>query len=192
MKLIVGLCNPEERFRWTRHNSGLMIMESFLRKLNLNIAEKKFKGEFWGPIDIDGIEVGFLMPHTYMNGSGEAIKEAAAHYGIIPADILVISDDVALPFGKIRMRASGSSGRHKGLDSVFAEMGTSDIPRMKIGVGLKTPEYTLRDWVLGKFTEAEQASWPQLEEAAWKGFKVWLSSGVDRAMSEINSFTLKR
>ena len=192
MTLIVGLCNPEERFRLTRHTAGAMVVDSFLHKLDLKEPQLKFRGAFWGPIAHNRYEIGFLEPHTYMNSSGLAVKEAAEEYDLKPEDILIISDDVALPFGKIRLRASGSSGRHKGLDSIFACLGTSDIPRLKIGVGPKPKEYTLRDWVLGEFSEQELSDLHVICRAAKEAVTVWLTRGIEAAMTEANCFDLQK
>lgn len=188
MKLIVGLNNPEERFAKTRHNIGATILDSIIS----GPEEEKFRGRLIGPVQFEGVYTAFLKPSTYMNDSGLSVAEASKAFGLKSDDILVISDDTALPFGKIRLRASGSSGRHKGLDSIFACLGTSDIPRLKIGVGLKPKECTLRDWVLGEFSEQEWADVPLICRAAKEAVTVWLTRGIEAAMTEANCFDLQK
>lgn len=189
MKLIVGLNNPEERFNNTRHNAGAMVLD---HKLKDEVEAEKFRGRVIGPVMYEGIETVFLKPSTYMNDSGKSVREAVEAYKIDLKNVLIISDDVALPFGKIRMRAAGSSGRHKGLDSIFACLMTSNIPRLKIGVGLKPAEYTLRDWVLGKFSDEELRDWPVICDAAWNAISIWAKRGIEQAMSDANCFDLRK
>ena len=188
LKLIVGLNNPEERFNKTRHNVGAAVVDSIIT----GQEQKRFLGRVIGPVVFEGVNTVFLKPSTYMNDSGKSVVEAVKEYDLQPKDVLVISDDVALPFGKIRLRASGSSGRHKGLDSIFACLGTSDIPRLKIGVGLKPKEYTLRDWVLGEFSEQEWTDVPLICRAAKEAVTVWLTRGIEVAMTEANCFDLQK
>lgn len=188
MKLKVGLNNPEKRFAKTRHNAGAIVLDSIIS----GPEEDKFRDRLIGPVQLEGVSTMFLKPSAYMNDSGLSVAEAANEYGLKPEDILVISDDGALPFGKIRLRASGSSERHKGLNSIFACLGTSDIPCLKIGVGPKPEECTLRDWVLGEFSGQELSGLPVICKAAEKAVRIWLAKGIETAMTEANCFDLRK
>ncbi|MDO5115804.1 MAG: aminoacyl-tRNA hydrolase [Synergistaceae bacterium] len=190
MKLIVGLGNPGYQYAWTRHNAGWIIVDSFVARLGLGEPRIKFRGSFWGPVLCCGEKTAFLEPHTYMNLSGLSVGEAARYQNLEASDILVISDDVALPFGRIRMRRSGSAGGQNGLRSIIGALGTLDIPRLRIGVGAPDAPVDLADWVLGKIPPAQRRLWGAIEDAAWEALKLWISEGIDAAMSKANGFRL--
>ena len=190
MKLIAGLGNPGYEYVWTRHNAGWAIVESFAAKLHLAEPQLKFRGSYWGPFMWCGQRVGLLEPLTYMNLSGLSVAEAARYQNLEPEDILVISDDVALPFGRMRMRKSGSAGGQNGLKSIIGALGTLDVPRLRIGVGSPQGETDLAAWVLGKFPQAQQKDWPFVADAAWDAAELWLTEGMDKAMTKANGFRL--
>lgn len=135
----------------------------------------KFDGAFWRAAQIEGERVAFLKPFTYMNLSGKSVAEASRYHDIEPSDILIILDDAALPFGKLRYRSSGSAGGQKGLMSVIAALGTLDIPRLRAGVDSPGNGAGIKDWVLGKFPKPQMDVWPQLEELAWNSFIKWIT-----------------
>ncbi|MCD8391852.1 MAG: aminoacyl-tRNA hydrolase, partial [Cloacibacillus porcorum] len=175
---------------WTRHNAGWTIVDSFVARLGLREPQIKFRGAYWGPVLCCGERVSFLEPHTYMNLSGLSVGEAARYQNLEPEDILVISDDAALPFGRIRMRKSGSAGGQNGLKSIIGALGTLDVPRLRVGIGSPEGRMDLKDWVLGKIPQEQRREWHKIEDAAWEALVLWLSGDADRAMSKANGFRL--
>ena len=125
-----------------------------------------------------------------MNLSGLSVGEAARYQNLEPSDILVVSDDVALPFGRIRMRKSGSAGGQNGLKSVLGALGTLDVPRLRIGVGSPDVKMDLADWVLAKIPQDQRREWGKIEDAAWEALNLWLTEGIDAAMTKANGFRL--
>ena len=190
MKLIVGLGNPGYEYVWTRHNAGWTIVDSFVARLGLREPQIKFRGAYWGPVLCCGERVSFLEPHTYMNLSCLSVGEAARYQNLEPEDILVISDDAALPFGRIRMRKSGSAGGQNGLKSIIGALGPLDVPRLRVGIGSPEGRMDLKDWVLGKIPQEQRREWHKIEDAAWEALVLWLSGDADRAMSKANGFRL--
>jgi len=168
--IIVGLGNPGAKYASTRHNAGFLALDYISQKYNLKINTVKFKalcGKYTivrdGAHDVPLMEnenkydVLFMKPQTYMNDSGKAVSEAARFYKIPPENILVISDDINLPVGKLRIRKSGSDGGQKGLRSITEHLSSENFPRIKIGVGEKPhPDYELIDWVLAKFSKEDE------------------------------------
>lgn len=165
--LIVGLGNPGREYEKTRHNVGYRAADLLAKDAGVKIDRAKFRG-LTRTAALAGQKVLLLKPETYMNNSGEAVQLAAMFYKVPIAHILVLSDDVSLPVGKIRVRAEGSAGGHNGLKSVISHLGSQDFPRIKIGVGAKPhPDYDLADWVLSTFSsEEEKALAPALAHAA--------------------------
>jgi len=163
-KLIVGLGNPGLRYRFTRHNLGALAIEATVEKFG---AVFKEEAKFIGSVAKILVEhpVHFLLPLTYMNESGRSVKKVADYYGVPPQEILVVSDDVYLDFGVMRMRLNGSSGGHNGLKSVAQHLGTENFPRLKMGVGRRPTtesgkEITLSDYVLSAFNKEELVKLP--------------------------------
>ena len=148
--LIVGLGNPGREYERTRHNTGFRAMDILAEKLNAKVDRLKFQG-LYTQVNYGGKKLFLLKPQTYMNLSGESVGEAARFYKI-PADhVLVISDDVSLPAGKLRIRGGGSAGGHNGLKNIIQHLGTDKFPRIKVGVGSPRPgEHDMVDWVMGK------------------------------------------
>jgi len=158
--LIAGLGNPGEKYIYTRHNAGFLALEYISKKYNFKLNNIKFKSlcaKYTSTFESNNFDVLFMKPQTYMNNSGEAISEAARFYKIPTENILVISDDINLPFGKLRIRKSGSDGGQKGLRSTIDHLSSEEFPRIKIGVGEKPhPDYELADWVLSEFSKEEE------------------------------------
>jgi PTH1 family peptidyl-tRNA hydrolase len=138
----------------------------------------KHGGAFWPASVIDGERVAFLKPVTYMNLSGKSVGEAARYNEVSPEDILVLFDDTALPFGKLRYRSNGSAGGHKGMASVLGAFETLGVPRLRVGVDAPPGTIAMKDWVLGKFTKDQRGSWPKIEDLAWDALTRWLRGEV--------------
>ena len=148
--LIVGLGNPGEKYENTRHNVGFQVIDELAERQGRPVQRLKFKA-LTGLLTIGGEKALVMKPVTYMNLSGEAVRPAADFYKLPPERILVISDDVALAAGRLRIRAKGSAGGHNGLKSIIQHLGTDQFPRIRVGVGEKPhPDYDLADWVLGR------------------------------------------
>ena len=148
--LIVGLGNPGDKYRGTRHNAGYVAIDAIAEKAGVKIDRAAHKG-LTGRGALGGHGVLFLKPETYMNLSGEAVRDAAAFYKIPPEKILILCDDISFEPGRIRIRRSGSHGGHNGLRNITDQLGSDAFPRIRIGVGQKPhPDYDLVDWVLGK------------------------------------------
>lgn len=153
--LIAGLGNPGDKYRGTRHNAGFVAIDAVAEKAGVKIDRAAHKG-LTGRGALAGHGVLFLKPETFMNLSGEAVREAAAFYKIPPEKILVLCDDISFEPGRIRIRRNGSHGGHNGLRNVVELLGSDAFPRIRIGVGQKPrPDYDLVDWVLGKLPEED-------------------------------------
>lgn len=187
LKLIVGLCNPEEKYKLSRHNSGAMVIDRFLSTMDVNSAIYKYSSKFYGPVNVSGETVYVIKPITTMNYSGIAVKEAMEGLSINVPDILIVSDDVDLALGTIRLRSSGSSGRHKGLDSVLTELNTKDVPRLRIGIGPKPKDVNMLDFVLGNFSNNELLRLSDIISTAIGGILTWIHVGIEKTMTKYNS-----
>ena len=154
--IVVGLGNPGDKYARTRHNAGFLAMDYIAEKYSLGKFRTRFKATVAEGV-VDGRRVLFMKPQTYMNNSGEAVREAADFYKIAPERVVVISDDVNLAPGVVRIRESGSDGGQKGLASIILHMNSDKIPRMRVGVGAKPrPDYELADWVLGEIPAGDR------------------------------------
>lgn len=154
--IVAGLGNPGAKYTFTRHNAGFLAIDYMSQKLGFECKKLKFKA-LCGETVINGVKVLFMKPETFMNLSGEAVRAAADFYKIPPEHVLIISDDVSLPVGKVRIRAKGSDGGQKGIRSVTEHLGTDKFPRIKIGVGEKpSPEWDMADWVLSAFSDEDK------------------------------------
>ena len=164
--LIVGLGNPGDKYAMTRHNAGFRALDSYCARTGQKIDRLKFKA-LAGEGTFGGARVLFLKPQTFMNLSGEAVREAADFYKIPPARVLVLFDDISLDVGRLRVRAKGSAGGQNGVKNIIYQLNSDAFPRVKIGVGAKPhPDYDLADWVLSRMTDAEEKLFvPALERA---------------------------
>ncbi len=184
--LVVGLGNPGPKYDWTRHNMGFLVIDELAEREKIPIQKLKFKA-LTNTVVIGDRSVLLMKPTTYMNLSGGAVGEAARFYKIPPERILVISDDVALPQGKLRIRRSGSAGGHNGLKDIIAHLGGDGFPRIKVGVGGKPhPDSDMADWVLGKFTGQDKKVMEEAIQRAADAVEELLKNGVDQAMSKFN------
>ena len=186
MYIIAGLGNPTQQYDHTRHNIGFDTITYLADRYHITMNTKKFQA-ICGTGVIEGQKVLLLKPQTYMNLSGESVGEAARFYKV-PADhVLVISDDVSLPVGKLRIRKSGSAGGHNGLKSIIASLGTDHFSRIRIGIGAKpNPQYDLAAWVLGKLPAADRKAmtdrYPDIEEAC----KLLMDDNLQYAQNKYN------
>lgn len=184
--IVVFLGNPGDKYENTRHNVGFMTADALGEKLNKPIQRLKFKA-LTNVVEYGGCRVLLMKPTTYMNLSGEAVREAAAFYKIPPERVLVICDDISLPVGKLRLRRHGSAGGHNGLRSIIGQLHSDQFPRLKIGVGQKPhPDYDLADWVLGHFSPQDAKVIDEAADRACDAIECLLSQGMDRAMAKFN------
>ena len=184
--LVVGLGNPGDKYEGTRHNAGFMVIDQLAEGLKIPVQRLKFKA-LTNTAEIAGHKVLLMKPVTYMNLSGEAVGEAAAFYKVPPELVLVLSDEVSLAPGKIRVRRSGSAGGHNGLKDIIAHLGTDQFPRIRVGVGQKPhPDYDMADWVLGRFQGEDKKAVEAAVERAAGAVECLIEKGVDQAMSRYN------
>ncbi|MBQ8851940.1 MAG: aminoacyl-tRNA hydrolase [Oscillibacter sp.] len=183
--LIVGLGNPGQKYEHTRHNMGFLTVDLLAEKLGVKLNKVKFKAAY-NIVNFAGCKCLVMKPRTYMNLSGEAVREAAQFYKI-PADrVLVIYDDVSLPVGKLRVRPSGSAGGHNGIKNIIAHLGTQDFPRVKIGVAAPGESGDMIDWVIGVPSQAERKVLSESFEKAIQAAERIITDGCQKAMNQFN------
>ena len=184
--LIVGLGNPGQKYGRTRHNMGFLTVDLMAEKQGVKLNKVKFKAAF-NIMNFADAKCLVMKPQTYMNLSGEAVREAVQFYKI-PADhVLVIYDDISLPVGKLRVRPTGSAGGHNGIKNIIAHLGTQDFPRVKIGVG--APEgggAEMVDWVIGAPSQAERKVLVESFEKAIQAAACIIEHGCQQAMNDFN------
>ena len=184
--LLVCLGNPGDQYENTRHNVGFQVADAVAERHNVPIQRLKFRA-LTNTITVGEKKVLLMKPVTYMNLSGEAVHEAASFYKVPPERILVVSDEVALAPGKIRVRRSGSTGGHNGLKNIIAHLGTDQFPRIRVGVGQKPhPDYDMADWVLGKFQGEDKKAVEEAVKRAADAAECLIQEGVDKAMNRYN------
>ena len=185
MYVIAGLGNPGREYEGTRHNVGFMTLDALADKYNIDVREKAFKGLI-GKGMIEGNKVILVKPQTYMNLSGECIRQVMDYYKVDPEDILVVYDDISLAPGQLRIRAKGSAGGHNGIKSIIAHLGTQEFPRVKVGVGEKPSRMDLADYVLGHFPKEEQATMDDAVKEAADAVCEIVNVGIAQAMNDHN------
>ena len=184
--LVVFLGNPGTKYNGTRHNAGFMAADAMAKELNVAINKLRFKA-LTATVTIGGEKVLLMKPQTYMNLSGEAVGQAAKFYKISPEHVIVVSDEVAMPIGKLRIRKSGSAGGHNGLKDIIRHLGTQDFPRIRMGVGAAPhPDYDMADWVLSTFKNKDAEDMQDLAERVSKAVQCYITEGPDRAMNKFN------
>lgn len=185
--LIVGLGNPGREYETTRHNAGFLAIDCLAQKLGVKVDRLKFKS-LCGDAMIDGRRVLLMKPSTFMNNSGEAVREAMQFYKIPVERVLVIYDDISLDVGSLRIRRKGSDGGHNGIKSILYHMGADTFPRIKIGVGKKPhPDYNLADWVLGRFSKEDGAALEKVLNSAAAAAQLIVAEQTDKAMNLYSS-----
>ena len=184
--LIVGLGNPGDKYEATRHNVGFMVVDELAERARVPVQKLKHRA-LTNTLGVGGVKVLLMKPVTYMNLSGEAAREAAAFYKVPPERVLVVSDDVALPPGRLRIRKGGSAGGHNGLKNLIQHLGTDQFPRVRVGVGEKPhPDYDMADWVLGKLQGEDKKAVDAAVKRAADAVECLIREGPDRAMSRYN------
>ena len=184
--IVVGLGNPGAKYDNTRHNAGFRALEGYCARSGQKIDRMKFKA-LAGEGMLGGKRVLFLKPQTFMNLSGEAVRDAASFYKIPPEHVIVLSDDVSLDVGTLRVRAKGSAGGQNGLKNIIYHLNSEDFPRVKIGVGAKPhPDYDLADWVLSNFTGPEDKLITEAAVRAADAALEIIARGVPAAANDYN------
>lgn len=185
VKIIVGLGNPGSTYAATRHNIGFDAVTRISDDYDIFLDLKKHKA-VCGKGRIAGEKVLLAQPQTFMNLSGECVRELIDYYKIEPKDLIIIYDDISLEVGQLRIRPRGSAGGHNGIKNIIANLGTEEFPRIKIGVGEKPKGWDLKDYVLARFQKEEE---PVIREALSRTSKacaVLIQEGIDAAMNEFN------
>ncbi len=189
MYVIVGLGNPGKEYQNTRHNAGFCVIDVIAEEHNISVIEKKHKAMI-GKGYMDGQKVILAKPQTYMNLSGESIRELVDYYKIDEeSELIVIYDDISLDVGQLRIRKKGSAGGHNGIKNIIAQLGNDAFLRIKVGVGEKPKGWDLADYVLGHFTEDEQSIMRESGKRAAEAVRYLLRGEVDAAMNEYNKKT---
>ncbi len=184
--MVVGLGNPGKEYEFTRHNAGFLTLDHIAVEQNTEIKKLKYKALI-GDTVIGTHRCLLVKPQTFMNNSGEAVREISQFYKIPPEKIIVIFDDISLPCGKLRIRRKGTDGGHNGIKSIIYHLNSDNFPRIKVGVGAKPhPDYNLADWVLSTFKKDEME---ELKKAITKATEVLphiLDGEIDKAMNKAN------
>jgi PTH1 family peptidyl-tRNA hydrolase len=186
MKLVVGLGNPGSKYEGTRHNIGFAVLDYLASAPFVGKWRQRFQGEVTEAVL--GLEqVLLLKPQTFMNLSGRSVREAMDFYKVGLADVLVVCDDIALPLGKLRVRAQGSHGGNNGLRSIQEMLGTTEYPRLRIGVGSPGEYLDAADHVLSRFKPAERRAVEDAVAKAAEAVAIWVEHGIDVCMNRVNA-----
>ena len=184
--LVVFLGNPGPRYEGTRHNAGFMAADAMAGTKGLSINRARFKA-LTATCNIGGESVMLMKPQTFMNLSGEAAAQAVKFYKIPPEHVIVVSDEISLPIGKLRVRKKGSAGGHNGLKSIIACLGTEEFPRIRLGVGAPPhPDYDMADWVLSVFKNQDAEDMKAAAQKAAEAVECYILHGPDRTMNLYN------
>jgi PTH1 family peptidyl-tRNA hydrolase len=185
--IVAFLGNPGLKYEGTRHNAGFMTADALCKKKGFVLNKARFQA-LTAQVDLGGARVLLMKPQTYMNLSGQAVSQAARFYKIPTEHILVVSDEVSLPIGKLRIRMKGSAGGHNGLKNIIAQLGTENFPRIRLGVGAPPhPEYEMIDWVLSVFRNEDAAEMAKAADRAADAVECYIEKGPDRAMNLYNT-----
>ncbi len=184
--LLVGLGNPGLKYESTRHNMGFLAVDKLAEVEHFKFNKLRFKA-WTATAELGGEKVLVMKPQTYMNLSGESVGQAARFYKIPPEHVLVISDDISLPIGKLRIRGGGSAGGHNGLKNIIQHLGSDRFPRIKVGVGMpENADYDIADWVTGRPMGDEQKPLMEALDKAVAAVPVLIRDGVDKAQNKFN------
>ncbi|HOQ00338.1 MAG TPA: aminoacyl-tRNA hydrolase [Acetivibrio clariflavus] len=186
LSVVIGLGNPGPRYENTRHNVGFDTVDLLSKKHNIDVTKVKHKALI-GDGNIGGHRVLLVKPQTFMNLSGESVREIIEWYKVPVENIIIIYDDIDLPVGKIRIRPKGSAGTHNGMRSVIYQIQSEDFPRIRIGIDKPPQNWDLADFVLSKFSTDERKSVEEAIANAAEAVEVILNSGIDKAMNRYNN-----
>lgn len=184
-KLIVGLGNPGPKYSWTRHNAGFIVLDRFAQLAGLPVSKKNFAG-LYGEGNWQGTRLLLLKPQTFMNISGRSVAEALRFHKLSPADLVVIHDDLDIPFGQIKLKEGGGHGGHNGLRSLHQELGTNDYLRLRVGIG-RPGRGDMADYVLSNFSKEEMSALPRLVDGIVDGLEMLIAAGLPKTMSLYNN-----
>jgi len=190
VKLIVGLGNPGDEYKKTRHNIGFMVLDSLTDCWRIDKEKKQCKS-LLGQGNIEGQKIMIAKPQTYMNNSGEAVLEILNYYKNAFDDFIIIHDDLDMDCGRIRFKRGGGSGGHNGLKSITKMLNSDDYSRLKIGIGRPPKPMKTEDYVLGNFSKEEREYIPDIVNAALNGLKMWCSNNIDDVMNEYNGVNIE-
>lgn len=186
MYIIAGLGNPTREYKNTRHNIGFDAIDYIARKIGVDVEIKKHKALI-GKGNLEGEKLILAKPQTYINLSGESIREMIHYYKIVPKEqLIILYDDISLKPGQLRIRAKGSSGGHNGIKSIINNICTDEFIRIKIGIGEKPIGYDLADYVLGYFSKEERENMDQCVKRVYEGVKCILTNNIQKAMNDFN------
>lgn len=186
MYIIVGLGNPDKKYDNTRHNTGYVTLDTIADRYGIDIVERKFKSLI-GKGVIEGNKVVLVKPLTYMNLSGEAVREVTDYFKVDPqTQVCIIYDDTSMDVGRIRIRKKGSAGGHNGIKSIISHLGTDVFVRVKIGIGEKPPRMDLADYVLGHFTAEEIKTIDETAKKVAEAIPLLICGQTDEAMNRLN------
>ena len=184
--LVVFLGNPGLKYEHTRHNAGFMTADAVEKATGTKINRSRFKA-LTATVDMGGESVMLMKPQTYMNLSGESVIQAVKFYKIAPEHVIVVSDEMSLPIGKLRIRVKGSAGGHNGLKNIIAHLGTDSFPRIRLGVGAPPhPDYDVADWVLSAFRGKDLEDMNEAAKRAAEAIECYVLHGPERAMNRFN------
>lgn len=188
MKLVVGLGNPGDKYAATRHNIGFLVAEQVAQRQRISLKKKGYQGQY-GVGRVAACETTILLPQTYMNCSGSSVNAAYQSLGIEPGDLIVIYDDLDLPFGRLRVKAEGGHGGHNGIRDIIAVLGSKNFIRLRVGIG-RPERGDVTGHVLSRFATKEKQLLPELIDTAADAVEKVLSSGVTEAMNTYNNYNL--
>ncbi len=187
-KLIVGLGNPGPKYLWTRHNAGFIVLDRFAHLAGIQTTRKSFSG-YYGEGDFEGNRLLLLKPQTYMNLSGRSVAEALRFHKLTTADLIVIHDELDIPFGQIKLKADGGHGGHNGLRSLHQELGSGEYKRLRIGIG-KPLHGDMADYVLTNFSKDEMNELPKIVDGVVDALEMLIVEGLPKSMSLYNNKNL--
>lgn len=185
-RLIVGLGNPGAQYAGNRHNIGFMLLDQIASEAGVPITRSKFKG-LYSNGHIDGVSVVLLKPQTFMNLSGQSVQPAQSFFDVDLEDILVVHDELDLPFGRVRLKSGGGHAGHNGLKSIAAQLGTRDFARLRMGIG-RPLKGAVTSYVLGDFAPGEEReALPSVLDDGVRAVRAWLTEGIRKAMNTVNA-----
>ena len=185
MYIIAGLGNPTKEYEKTRHNVGFEVIDRLAKEYDIDVMTAKHKA-LCGKGTIEGQNVILAKPLTFMNLSGESVRELSVYYKVPPENCIIVYDDISLDVGRLRVRAKGSAGGHNGIKSIIARLGGENFPRVRVGIGDKPKGKDLADYVLGRFSKQEAEVMDTAYDNAVKAIAAIIAEGVDSAMNKFN------